>query len=345
MGIKKFFATKAQARSTNAAIQAYSNLYSKVRSGRAEAEDRRQFEQAADILRHGLELIPVSISGRDADLQSQLLNKDRVHDFGVRNVDELHEYRLGVPSSSTKTAYALVNPRNEDGKRDILAAIYTYWQRGEDNLAENYNALAGKVNLILHEPVRNNEAQNPKAAIFYSISTFDKMKGAGQMLIERVHASLTGDLPQGTVLSTLSPLRGLREWLKNGGAEPEQMTASGLRGAAMRFLFANKNDVQSFHMGNGAMIGAIRLCANTPGSEDDVKGCNVMVNYVYAPDPARLVANRIQYQNAILAAKSGQDFVAKSMIFSLMDRRLQCEGHSDDMVRPASVASPAVRPA
>jgi hypothetical protein len=301
----------------------YGKLYAPARSGKLDENGRQAFADIGQLLNEKLQLVPVSPEEQDSDLQAQLLDKDLVHKFGVQTPDELKAYRLGSPASN-KTAYALINPEAKDGQRQILAAIYTYWQHETPSYITDYRDLAGNVSRILHSPVMAQRPSVERAAIFYSISTFNVMSGAGQMLIDRLHTQQTQQLNQGVVLSTLSPLRGFAEWLKTQVATRESFDDHGLKQAALTFLLANADGVQRFHMGNGAMIGDINLDANEKGSADDVLGHNTMVNYVYARSPAVVAAHRARYSEACVVQKTDKQAAAR-MIYESMAPALQAE--------------------
>jgi hypothetical protein len=294
----------AAAAQINETMAQYGALYGRARSGQLDHGERDVFAGLTDALNEHLSLEVISPESANADLQEQLVNMDAVHEFGARSVDELKTYRLGE-LSSTKTALALVNPYGVDGRRDILAAIYLYWQRGAAAPLADYRGLSGNVHDILNQVVRPDRGAATDAVIFYSISTFNSMKGAGQMLISRLHAQLTATLDQRVVFSTLSPLRGLGKWLDANGLERPEWDDEDLRDTALSFLLDNRDGVQMFHMGNGAQIGDINLHANAPGSKDDMMGHNVMVNYVYSRDAQTVSHHAAEYARAAAAKRDG----------------------------------------
>lgn len=53
----------------------------------------------------------------------------------------------------------------------------------------------------------------------------------------------------------------------------------------------DRNPVQNFHLGNGALVGAIQFGASK-STLDATDGAGVMINYRYSRDPMRLEDNR-----------------------------------------------------
>ena len=180
-------------------------------------------------------------------------------------------------------------------KPNVNATLYTFLQTAP---VTDERDLHGNVSDILTARPQHID-NDPFAIIFYSVNRFpDSMKGAGTDIINKVARDYQFIYPN-VWLSTLSPLRGLAQWVE----AREDMDAWALRGddealkgAALRYLCAQENGVQKFHMGNnGAYIGDIKLEANALGSRDDIDGLNVMVNYVY-PDLATRERNKVGYR-------------------------------------------------
>ncbi len=307
----------------------YSRLYPRARAGRLEGEDASLFAALTDSLRKTLTLDVITPEEANTDMHEQLVGQDKVHDFGARTINELKTYRLG-PFDCNKSALALVNPHGENGGRDILAAIYIYWQNDGGGPIEDPRHLRGNVAEILRQKIFPETNDGPQAAIFYSISAFSGLKGAGEMLISRMHEFLTETMKPELVFSTLSPLRNLGEWLADMNGKDHALTNARqtevtLRTAALEFLLNNRDSVQSFHMGNGARIGDINLNANSAGSKDDVLGHNVMVNYLYSRDAAEVAANRDMYKRAVAMQREGKVSEARSVLFGMMSPHLQDE--------------------
>lgn len=329
--------------SVSALMARYSALFREQRKGRLDQAARQEFADLGHHLNERLQFIPVLPQPQDQDLQAQLIGRDRVHDFGVESAEQIAQYRLGNLNTN-KTAFALVNPEGPEGARQILAAIYTYWQtQGAHDSITDFHDLQGDVAQVLTAQV-SPRATSAQAAIFYSISNFEVMAGGGQMLISRLHNQLTADLPAQTVLSTLSPLRGLGKWIKEKGISADSLSDDDmLKRTALAFLLDNADGVQRFHMGNGAIIGDINLHANKPGSLDDCEGLNVMVNYVYDRDASVLQDNQVRYARA-MAMRQTQPADAAVLVYRLMADHLVDE-MSRTLSTPARTLSVSLDPA
>lgn len=309
-------------------ISEYSRLQPLMRAHRLQESDQSLFHALSDVLRERLTLEIVTPETGNEDLHAQLAGKDQVHDFGARTIDELKTYRLGNYDCN-KMALALVNPQGANG-RDILCAIYIYWQNDGAEPIHDPRLLRGNVADILHQKIFPAAADTTQAAVFYSISTFNVLKGAGQMLIERMHELLTETTPPELVLTTLSPLRHFGEWLAdmrgtNDALNNARKDDTTLRAAALQFLLHNRDGVQAFHMGNGATIGDINLNANSADSKDFVMAHNVMVNYLYSRDAAEIANNRACYARACAVQREGGIDEAQAMILSMMAPHLREE--------------------
>lgn len=233
----------------------------------------------------------VEVMPENEALAAQLVGRDRVHEFGAENVDDLRRYRLGG-AGSNKTAFALVNP---DENR-MLAVIYVY--KTSRPIAE-LRQIPGNVGRILSKPCQP-MVGDPTSFVFFSISSTEELRKAGAKLV----AHLFDDDPIGLrgaapVYSTLSPLRTLRGHFAQAALKPKDY--DGLRKAALNHLLANLDPVQKFHLNNGASIGDIKLRANKPDSKDATDGMGVMVNYVYAPDRTVRQQNQALFRSGDIA--------------------------------------------
>jgi hypothetical protein len=211
---------------------------------------------------------------------------DKVHPLSGR--DELLRQRLGLPNYN-KRCFAHV-----DAKGDVLSVIYTFWSKAKVT-TKPYQVLPGKIAPILeaHSAPLTEDAD---IITFYSISSF--VKGTGRPLIRSIYEEFTR-VSQPPILTTLSPLRTLREWM-----EDNQLELAGTEEAKLKtvtdYLRTNHNEVQKFHLGNGAQVGAIHFNACAKGTKDDSLGARVMVSYRYPRDPKRLEENKAQYKGGII---------------------------------------------
>ncbi|MBL8670498.1 MAG: malonyl-CoA decarboxylase [Alphaproteobacteria bacterium] len=145
-------------------------------------------------------------------------------------------------------------------------------------------------------------------AIFYSISNCQKgLRGIsfGNFLIKQVVADLQQELPQVETFSTLSPIPGLRAWLKKEGRadgdaaaaserfDPASPDATVMKAPLMRlcarYLLQAKKDgkpvdpVARFHLGNGARVERINWLGDV-SAKGVRESCCLMVNYLYRPE-------------------------------------------------------------
>lgn len=228
-------------------------------------------------------LIPES-AGHVQDLIS--VKMDKVHPI-PNNADDFIRMRVGGLNDN-KQCWVLL-----DAADDIKAVLYTFqdtsYISSETDLNGNMSGILSTPVTALTEPV--------KSIIFYSVASFDN--GAGFRLIDTVCSRFSGAARP--ALSTLSPLRGLGHWAQSSGRNLHGIRCEKkkLKKLALAFLKANEDKVQQFHMRNGAYIGDIKLEANARGSMDDMRGMNVMVNYVY-PKSKKREANKEAYSNGYL---------------------------------------------
>ena len=271
-------------------------------------EMRKLFDVISRFVR--VEIVDPANTG----ILEQLIGKDDVHDFGVRSVDELREYRI-AERGGNKMCVAAVNPFTPSRVPQVLSAIYVNKQiapipileyegmNGHAKPVYDYRALEGDVDKILHTRCNFIDAL-VSALIFYSITNIKMegtnipvLKGSGEILINRLFGVVetliaAGELPQNIVTSTLSPLRAMRSAWKKSGYNLDTADDHTMTMLAVALLMQGVDGVQRFHGGNGIDIGDIKLRANTPQSLDGIKGAGVMVNYVYRPDPAERAARQ-----------------------------------------------------
>lgn len=227
-----------------------------------------------------------------AYIHQQLISaekSDKVHPIGDMN--DLLRYRLGYPGDS-KLCFALMQGT------EVQAAIYTYWSCPEDAESE-WMMLPGQVDKILQEPAQR-LPKTPSVVTFYSVSSF--VNGAGRALISDLHQAFTAHANP-PLMTTLSPIRNLRAWIEETGHQIED-TIDGLIETAAAYLGQRVDRTQNFHLNIGAYIGAIRPFANAAGTEDDVNGLGLMINYRYPRSAEALKANQADYRAGAIPAAS-----------------------------------------
>lgn len=232
-----------------------------------------------------LELIEITRESPSAQIEV-LVGQDAVHSAGVQSVDDLLEHRLGGYDYN-RSCFAV---RNKEG--ELQSAIYLHKTYAP---IASPRDLSGNVRDILSTPAVRMVDALPTSIIFYSITRLGPVKGAGEVLIRKLHDHLTTTYPN-AVLSTLSPLRqpagdkpGIDHFLPQGWKSMDDVRQ---RAMVLAFLLRKCEGVQSFHMGNGAIIGDIKLDADSVGLH------RVMVNYLYNADMTRLTANGVAFRNA-----------------------------------------------
>ena len=161
--------------------------------------------------------------------------------------------------------------------------------------------IPGSIDAVLSDQRTPLEADQAKAAVFYSISNCQKgLTGIsfGNLLIKQVVSELSLTCPQIESYVTLSPIPGLNKWLAtqtedethgqtaqtilDGTATPEDVRAM----AARYLLLAKRDDglpvdpVARFHLGNGAEIHDVHADADT-SSNGMAQSSGAMVNYLY----------------------------------------------------------------
>jgi malonyl-CoA decarboxylase len=164
--------------------------------------------------------------------------------------------------------------------------------------------MAGNIQQILAPERIPLAAAEADTAVFYSISNCQEgLRGVsfGHFLIKQVAEDLRAAHPGLAQFVTLSPLPGLRRWLR--GEQAELATAldgqgvdgpeawAGLRQdlttAALRYLVEARNDagrpldpVARFHLGNGARLERLNWMADN-SAKGLAQGAGFMVNYLY----------------------------------------------------------------
>ena len=257
------------------------------------AADNKPAPTGAELY-NSLSLLSIMPDGLDHHVQA-LVGRDDVHSFGVDSAESLKKYRLGG-AAFDRSCWAVRNDQNE-----LQSAIYVHKNYTRIDAPRD---LAGNVRKILTSEATQTAAI-PLSIIFYSITRLGAVKGAGEVLIGKVHERMNKMYPQATVFSTLSPLRvfkgeGIDTFIEGPGMpEWNRLDEAGQRAVALQFLLQKREGVQKFHMGNGAIIGDIKLDADSVGKY------RIMVNYMYDRDAGVLKENAARFA----ACKGGEDML------------------------------------
>ena len=155
------------------------------------------------------------------------------------------------------------------------------------------------------------EPRRAKCAVFYSITSCQAgLRGIsfGNFLIKQVAADLHAELPNLRTFATLSPVPGLRKWVRERVPGSEDAARETLEGLAAWYLTREWREghaadaVARFHLGNGARLERINWAA-----DDSPKGIaqsfGMMVNYVYDLDDVE--RNHEEYMNRHRTVASG----------------------------------------
>ena len=168
------------------------------------------------------------------------------------------------------------------------------------------------------------DPRRARCAVFYSITSCQPgLRGIhfGNFLIKQVAADLHAELPRLKVFATLSPVPGLRAWVKRKGLRdaslaaviesreaPDESLRERLEGLAAWYLTREweggqaRDPVARFHLGNGARLERINWSADaSPKGQQQSFG--IMVNYVYDLDDVE--RNHEEYVNRHRAVCSG----------------------------------------
>jgi malonyl-CoA decarboxylase len=148
-------------------------------------------------------------------------------------------------------------------------------------------------------PIADTEADT---AVFYSISNCQAgLAGIsfGNTLIKQVAGDLALELPNLKTFVTLSPVPGLRNWIASEQIHHDPSSPDTMARLAAHYLLAAKrgdgmpvDPVARFHLGNGAVLHAVHLGADTSEKGIEQSG-GVMVNYLY--DLARVSRNHERF--------------------------------------------------
>ena len=152
------------------------------------------------------------------------------------------------------------------------------------------NELPSEVGPILAMESAVGDPRRARCAVFYSITSCQPgLKGVsfGNFLIKQVASDLHTELPNLKLFATLSPVPGLRAWVKRrvGDVEPERREQ--VEALAAWYLTREWEDghaldpVARFHLGNGARLERLNWKAD-PSAKGLAQSFGLMVNYVYA---------------------------------------------------------------
>jgi malonyl-CoA decarboxylase len=198
------------------------------------------------------------------------------------------------------------------------------------------NELPSEVAPILSLESAVGDPRRARCAVFYSITSCQPgLKGIsfGNFLIKQVASDLHSELPNLKVFATLSPIPGLRSWVRkalgpppphpvadpsprdalaslaaDSGAFPPPGLREPLEGLAAHYLTREWSEgyaadpVARFHLGNGARLERINWLADT-SAKGLAQSFGLMVNYAY--ELGDVERNHEEYVNRHHVAASG----------------------------------------
>lgn len=258
-------------------------------NGAAKSPEAKKPPVSPSGLFESLQLIEITRESPMADIEA-LVGKDAVHAAGTQSVEEIIKYRLGG-AAFNRTCFAV----RDLGSGELQSAIYV--QKTYNHITTPRD-LPGNVRDILSTPVAEMVDALETVFAFFSITRLGKVKGAGEVLISKVHDLLSQGYPN-AVRTTLSPLRqptdgtpGIDDYLQDHAPDWDVISDTQRRTHVLNFLLQKREGVECFHLGNGADIGDIKLNADLVGRR------RVMVNYRYSMDKAAMRSNALTFRNA-----------------------------------------------
>jgi malonyl-CoA decarboxylase len=207
------------------------------------------------------------------------------------------------------------------------------------------NELPSEVAPILALESVVGDPRRARCAVFYSITSCQPgLRGIsfGNFLIKQVADDLHSELPNLKVFATLSPIPGLRSWIRKAlgsassnpvadpalrealaaaaesGAFPPPALREPLEGLAAWYLTREWSEGQAadpvarFHLGNGARLERVNWLADT-SAKGLAQSFGLMVNYAY--ELGEVERNHEEYVNRHrVAASSAVERMAKSVV-------------------------------
>jgi malonyl-CoA decarboxylase len=172
------------------------------------------------------------------------------------------------------------------------------------------NELPTEVGPILSMESAVGDPRRARCAVFYSITSCQPgLKGVsfGNFLIKQVASDLHAELPNLKLFATLSPVPGLRAWVKRRIGDIDIEQRERIEALAAWYLTREWEDghvldpVARFHLGNGARLE--RLNWNADASPKGLaQSFGLMVNYVYDLDDVE--RNHEEYVNGHRVVRS-----------------------------------------
>ncbi len=152
------------------------------------------------------------------------------------------------------------------------------------------NELPAEVGPILSMESAVGDPRRARCAVFYSITSCQPgLKGVsfGNFLIKQVASDLHAELPNLKLFATLSPVPGLRAWVKRRIGDIDIGQREQIEALAAWYLTREWEDghvldpVARFHLGNGARLERLNWNADA-SARGLAQSFGLMVNYVYA---------------------------------------------------------------
>ncbi|MEM7093285.1 MAG: malonyl-CoA decarboxylase [Actinomycetota bacterium] len=152
------------------------------------------------------------------------------------------------------------------------------------------HGLAASIQDVIDAPTPDEMPADVDTAIFYSITNCQTgLRGIsfGSFLIKQVTERLSGELPQLTTFSTLSPIPGFSAWLLENHGEIDTGDAQAMEAICGAYLVGARrrglplDPVARFHLRNGACVERINWMGDT-SDKGMAESHGLLVNYLYS---------------------------------------------------------------
>ena len=280
----------------------------KTKNELSEMEDVRK--SLVDELKDKVEFEQILPGKKSRNLHKQLVANERVHPV---DVNDLLQKRIG-DRYANKRCFARVIRNGGDAA--VSAGIFTALvEVPESNDHIKPQDIPGDISHIKNLDIEPFSASKGNVvAILYTISSSNEhnWEKGGRKLAANVYEYLHAEAKERGYALTISTLSPIREFASHLSKQDEfsrffdnnkptekffeylKQSPDVIKTALMEYLLTKegkeRDPVMNFHLGNGAIIGDLKINENEP--EDWI-----MVNYVYPSDANELIRNQTLYKS------------------------------------------------